>query len=95
LSSHKDPIAISSGCDRQEKAREVGGGLAHLFMPIFGGLKNLPLATVDILIVLGTIVWMIVVIWPQHRWVAVAQVPYLVWVSIATVLQVAITRRNW
>lgn len=65
-----------------------------LFMPIFGGMKNLPLATVDILIVLATIIWMIVAIWPLFRWVAVAQVPYLVWVSIATVLQVTITIRN-
>ena len=64
------------------------------FMPIFGGLRNLPLATVDIVIVLGTILWMIVAIWPHYRWVAVAQVPYLVWVSIATVLQVSITVRN-
>jgi tryptophan-rich sensory protein len=33
-------------------------------------------------------------IWPYHRWVAVAQVPYLVWVSIATVLQLLITAWN-
>jgi tryptophan-rich sensory protein len=33
-------------------------------------------------------------IWSYHRWVAVAQVPYLVWVSIATVLQLLITARN-
>ena len=66
-----------------------------LFMPIFGGMKNLPLATMDIVIVLGSIVWMIVAIWPHYRWVAVAQLPYLVWVSIATVLQIAITAANW
>ena len=66
-----------------------------LFMPIFSGLRNLPLATADILIVLGTIVWTFVAIWPQNRWVAVAQIPYLVWVSIATVLQVTITVKNW
>jgi translocator protein len=65
-----------------------------LFMPFFSGLRNLPLATADILIVLGTIVWMMVAIWPHYRWVAVAQVPYLVWVSTATVLQVSITLRN-
>lgn len=65
-----------------------------LFMPIFGGMKNLPLATVDILIVLATIMWMIVAIWPYFRWVAFAQIPYLVWVSIATVLQMSITLRN-
>ena len=65
-----------------------------LFMPIFGGLRNLPLATVDILVVLGTIVWTMLAVWPHYRWVAIAQVPYLVWVSIATVLQLTITVRN-
>jgi translocator protein len=49
----------------------------------------------DILIVLGTIVWMIVAIWPRYRWVALAQVPYLVWVATATVLQLSITSMNW
>ena len=28
-------------------------------------------------------------------WVAVAQVPYFLWVSIATVLQLSITWMNW
>ncbi len=65
-----------------------------LFMPVFGGMKNLPLATMDIFVVLATIVWMIVAIWPHFRWVAFAQIPYLAWVSIATVLQVSITVRN-
>jgi hypothetical protein len=30
--------------------------------------QNLPLASVDILVVLGTIVWMIVAVWPHFRW---------------------------
>jgi tryptophan-rich sensory protein len=64
------------------------------FTPIQFGLRSLPLASVDILIVWGTIVWSIVAIWKYHRWVAVAQVPYLVWVSIATVLQLSITLMN-
>jgi benzodiazapine receptor len=66
-----------------------------LFMPFFSGMRSVHLAAVDILVVLGTIVWMLVVIWPHYKWVAVAQVPYLVWVSIATVLQVSITWMNW
>lgn len=65
-----------------------------LFTPIQFGLRNLPLATADILIVLGTIVWMIIAVWRHSRIVALAQVPYLVWVSIATVLQVSITWMN-
>jgi tryptophan-rich sensory protein len=66
-----------------------------IFTPIQFGLRNLPLASVDILVVLATIIWMIVVVWPHSRWVAVAQVPYFVWVSVATVLQLSITAMNW
>ena len=65
-----------------------------LFTPIEFGLRNLPLASADILIVWGTIIWMVVAVWKHYRWVAVAQVPYLAWVSIATVLQLSITWMN-
>lgn len=66
-----------------------------IFTPIQFGLRNLPLGSVDILVVLGTIVWMIVAVWRHCRWVALAQVPYLVWVATATVLQLSITAMNW
>jgi benzodiazapine receptor len=66
-----------------------------LFTPIQFGLRNMPLATVDILIVWATIVWMSMAVWEHHKWVAVGQVPYFVWVSIATVLQLSITWMNW
>ena len=70
--------------------------LANLiFTPIQFGMRNLPLASVDILVVWGTIIWSMAAIWKHHRWVAVAQIPYLVWVSIATVLQLSITAMNW
>lgn len=65
-----------------------------MFMPILAGLRSLPLASVDILIVWGTIIWMAVAIWPLYKWVSVAQLPYFVWVSIATVLQLSITWLN-
>ena len=65
------------------------------FTPLQFGLRNLPFATLDILVVWGTILWMMIAIWPFSRWVALAQVPYLIWVSIATVLQIAITWMNW
>lgn len=64
------------------------------FTPIQFGLRNLPLATVDILIVWGSILWMMVAIWKHSRWIAFAQLPYLIWVSIATVLQISITVMN-
>ena len=66
-----------------------------IFTPIQFGMRNLPLAAVDILIVWGTIIWMVMAIWKHYRWVAVAQVPYFVWVSLATVLQLSITAMNW
>lgn len=65
------------------------------FTPIQFGMRHLPLAAVDILIVLGTIVWMTVAIWPHYKWVALAQVPYLLWVSTATMLQWSMTWMNW
>jgi tryptophan-rich sensory protein len=54
----------------------------------------LDLAAVDIVIGWVTIPWMMAVIWKYHRWVALAQVPYLVWVSIAMALQLSITWWN-
>jgi translocator protein len=66
-----------------------------LFMPIFLGMRSMPLAAVDILIVWTTIIWCVVAIWPHRKWVALAQGPYFVWVSIATVLQMSITAMNW
>ncbi|MBU4555850.1 MAG: tryptophan-rich sensory protein [Actinobacteria bacterium] len=64
------------------------------FTPIQFGWRNLPLAVVDILIVLVTIVWSIVAFWPYSKISALALVPYLVWVSIATVLQTSIWQLN-
>lgn len=66
-----------------------------IFTPIQFGLRKLPGAAVDILIVWGTIPWMMLAVWKHYIWVALAQVPYFIWVSIATVLQLSITAMNW
>lgn len=66
-----------------------------IFTPIQFGMRNLPLAAVDIMIVWSTIVWCVIAVWPHYKWVAVAQVPYFIWVSIATTLQLTITWWNW
>ncbi len=58
------------------------------------GLKNNLLASVDILLVLGTIIWAMIAIYPLSRVLAYAQIPYLLWVSFATVLQLTITSLN-
>ena len=46
-----------------------------IFTPIQFGMRNLPLAAVDILVIWGTILWTMLSIWPHHRWVAAAQAP--------------------
>lgn len=64
------------------------------FTPIQFGLRNLPLAAADILVVLATIVWCMVAFWPHSRPASLALTPYLAWVSTASVLQLSITWMN-
>ena len=64
------------------------------FSPIQFGLRNNVLAAVDILLVLGTLIWAIVVIFPYSSWIAYIQAPYLLWVIFATILQLTITFIN-
>ncbi len=66
-----------------------------IFTPIQFGLRNLTLASIDIVVVWGSIVWLVLAIWKHYRWIAVAQTPYFLWVSTATVLQLSITWMNW
>ena len=69
--------------------------LANLaYTPIQFGLKNNALASVDIVLVLGSLIWAMVVIWQRARWVALVNLPYLLWVVFATVLQLSITWLN-
>lgn len=64
------------------------------FTPLQFGLKNNLLAAIDILLVLGTLIWAMAAIYPHVRWLAYIQIPYLLWVSFATVLQLTITYLN-
>lgn len=67
------------------------------FTPIQFGLQNNLLAAADILLVLGTLIWALIALWrasPKLRWVVYANIPYLLWVSFATVLQLTITYLN-
>jgi benzodiazapine receptor len=65
------------------------------FSPIQFGLRNNLLAAIDITLILATIIWAMIAIWPYMKWVALMQIPYLVWVCIATTLQFSITYLNW
>jgi len=66
-----------------------------IFVSIQFGLQDNLLAALDVMLVLGTLIWAMVVVWPRARWIAYANVPYLLWVLFATMLQFAITFLNW
>lgn len=57
-------------------------------------LKNNLLASIDIILVLITLVWALIAVYPHVKWVAYANIPYVLWVSFATVLQLTITYLN-
>lgn len=67
------------------------------FTPLQFGLKNNLLASIDILLVVGTLVWAFVTLWhlaPESRWIVYVNIPYLLWGTFATVLQLTITYLN-
>ncbi len=64
------------------------------FTPLQFGLRSNVLALLDILVVLGSLVWLMLSLWPMASFAAIALVPYLLWVSFATVLQVSVTYLN-
>ncbi len=65
------------------------------FTPLQFGLKNNLLASIDILLVLVTLVWALVAIYPHSRAITFWNLPYLAWVCFATVLQLTITFLNF
>ena len=58
------------------------------------GLRNNYLAALDILLVLATLVWAMAAAYRQMKWVAFANIPYLLWVIFASILQWTITYLN-
>lgn len=65
------------------------------FTPLQFGIQSNLLAAIDITLVLGTLVWAMVVIYPYVSLVVYANIPYLLWVLFATVLQFTVTYLNW
>jgi tryptophan-rich sensory protein len=65
-----------------------------IFTPLQFGLRNNWLAMIDIYLILATIVWSMIAIWPVAKFVSLAFVPYLIWVVIATALQTYIAFNN-
>lgn len=66
-----------------------------IYTPIQFGLKNFKLAAIDILLVWITLIWFIVKIYPIYPWVVYINIPYLLWVSFASYLQLTVTKMNW
>lgn len=64
------------------------------FTPLQFGLKNNLLASLDILLILITLIWAMAAIYPYLRWITYIQIPYLLWVSFATIVQLNITYLN-
>lgn len=65
-----------------------------VFTPLQFGLKSNLLAAIDIVLVLITLIWAMVSVYPTFRWVTFMQIPYLIWVSFATILQLTILYLN-
>lgn len=65
-----------------------------IFTPIQFGLRNNFLAATDIILVLTTLIWALVVVYPYAKWVTFVNIPYLLWVCFATVLQLTVTFLN-
>ncbi len=65
------------------------------FSPIQFILKNNVLASLDIVLILVTLIVALVMVYPYVRIVALLNIPYLIWVCFATVLQFTITFLNY
>jgi tryptophan-rich sensory protein len=65
------------------------------FTPLQFGLQNNLFATINIVLVLMTLIWALIVVYPHMKWVMYVNIPYALWVSFATVLQLTITYLNF
>lgn len=65
-----------------------------IFTFIQFGLKNNLLAALDISLVLVTLIVAIKIIYRYYPWVSYINIPYLLWVMFATILQFTITYLN-
>jgi translocator protein len=65
------------------------------FTPLQFGLKSNLLASIDIILVLATLIWALIAVYPHIKVVSFANIPYLIWVIFATVLQLTILKLNW
>lgn len=64
------------------------------FTPLQFGLQSNVLAAIDILLVLGTLIWALYAVHSYLPWVTYVNIPYLLWVCFASVLQLTVTYLN-
>ena len=64
------------------------------FTPIQFRLKNNWLASVDIVLTVGTLLWALYAIYHYASWVSFVNIPYVLWGIFATILQMTITLAN-
>lgn len=84
---------------KKENAWALKFFLFHLFLNsiwsiIFFGVKNLGLAFIEIVIMWSTIVYMIIRFKKIDKWASYLLIPYLLWVSFATILNFSIWKLN-
>ena len=93
-------ITVFIGCIRGQVPLFIGMlFLANLvfnllYSPIQFYLRDLALATFDILFVLATLGAALIAIYPAMPWVTWVNIPYLLWVAFASVLQCSILVMN-
>lgn len=68
--------------------------LNTLWSILFFGLKNPAFAFAEILILLGFIIVTTVLFWRINNWAGILMLPYIAWVSFATVLNYTIWHLN-
>jgi benzodiazapine receptor len=64
------------------------------FTPLQFKLRSNSLALLDIFLVLLTLIWALIIIFPFAPWILWINIPYLLWVAFATILQISITWLN-
>lgn len=84
--------------------REISGAIMALFVfnlafnlaftPILFGFCQLGLVLADVFLTLATLALGLILIYPFAPWVVFANVPYLLWLIFAAILQLKITMMN-
>ena len=65
-----------------------------LYTPLQFTWKKFTLAFLDSVLILVTLVWALAGVYGQVPWVAYINIPYVLWVCFATVLQFTVLRLN-